>query len=257
MDDNYHLNLQTLTRSFLGTNEHTAIADAIASHFATGPVRILDIGTGTGHSIRKIAALLEQRGIQPEVIGLDIFLPEGISIPTVSSHVTLIQCSFEQFLSPDSFDVVSVTQSLYYLGGLRASLSRMLSFVGPGGILLAVAWTKNCVLHRIYDFMGLGRAESVTSELVAEELKAIDATLKIDIRLIEGKVDLRSWIDDDDLLRAAAHILSRSPSSTDMRLAQVRELRDYITRSFPSIAPRQNGLVIASRPTVHEGASES
>lgn len=242
MDDCYAQNLGKLKGSFLGTNEQPELLDVVRGHFDVGVLKVLDVGTGGGQSIGKLAEAARTYGLDMEVTGIDVLLPPTDEL-VQNPQVALVQCPLHDFRPGQVYDLVNASQSVYYLGDPRASLRQMLSLVRPGGLLTVTVWQESCVLNRIHRHVfGETMAASLTANFVAAELQAIAPASDTRIRAIEGRVDLASWSSSEDLLQAAVRVISRSPSPTMLTSEQVVDLRSHLS-TLPAIEKRHNGLV--------------
>lgn len=105
--------------------------------------RILDVGTGNGNFIRVLTVLNDD---YKSVVGIDTL--EG-AIKLCDSSFTDERIKFMKMdalnmeFEDESFDIVSLSNSLHHLEDIKATLSEMERVLAPGGILLFCEMRNN------------------------------------------------------------------------------------------------------------------
>jgi len=117
---------------------YVALADAVAAHVRTvgdarpGPLRLLDVGVGTGRAVRYI----EAAGVADrlELIGIDV-ATDRLVFP---ERWILVRGDIEKGLpfADDSFDVVTCEQVLEHVHDPARLVAEMDRILRPGGLLV-------------------------------------------------------------------------------------------------------------------------
>lgn len=80
--------LASVNRLSLGHRPTLEFVDRVAQRVAHRPLRILDIGSGYGDSLRVVAARLAARGVPAELVGIDLN-PRAVAIATAATDPAL------------------------------------------------------------------------------------------------------------------------------------------------------------------------
>ena len=105
--------------------------DLLAQIHVAAPVRVVDLGCGTGNVTRLLAA----RWPQAQVIGVDSS-PEMLSAARQGGGaIDYVQGDMGEWSAEQPVDVLFSNAALHWLGGHGALFPRLLSMVAPGGVL--------------------------------------------------------------------------------------------------------------------------
>jgi trans-aconitate 2-methyltransferase len=105
--------------------------DLLARIHVADPLRVVDLGCGTGNVTRLLAA----RWPQAQVIGVDSS-PEMLSAARQGAEaVEYVQDDMGAWTAESPVDVLFSNAALHWLGGHGALFPRLLSMVTPGGVL--------------------------------------------------------------------------------------------------------------------------
>lgn len=105
--------------------------DLLARIHVADPLRVVDLGCGTGNVTRLLAA----RWPQAQVIGVDSS-PEMLSAARQGAGaVEYVQDDMGEWTAESPVDVLFSNAALHWLGGHGVLFPRLLSMVTPGGVL--------------------------------------------------------------------------------------------------------------------------
>jgi SAM-dependent methyltransferase len=204
----FHHALSLLKQSFEGDNEVTVFVNAIVDRVRSRTISLLDVGVGAGNSTLECLKVLGSLGIEVNATFV------GPEVPSDRREVLkaageLVDLKFEEYHTDARFDVVMITQTLYYLPDLRKAIEKLIACVKPGGLLLITTWSRVCVLYRLYDVVCRGPRPSYAAEDVRQMV--FEATGEIPaIVYSRGSVKLSMWRDDDAMRAACYMVISRS-----------------------------------------------
>jgi SAM-dependent methyltransferase len=137
-DRDTHEQHPRLSAAFLLQKE--TIARYLRDH-AYDAERILEFACGTGEFTRLAAELTQSRSIT----AVDIS-EEGLRLTRQRvrhDNLELVHGDFWADLGVGTSDVVTCLDAIHHLGDVRAVLTRLRSFVNPGGILIGNVWTAD------------------------------------------------------------------------------------------------------------------
>lgn len=100
-----------------------------------------EFACGTGEFTRMATDRIDARSI----LALDIS-PDGLRIArgrVPEAHVTFLQADFWKTDDIGLFDLVVCVDAIHHLGDLRQVLTRLHSFVKPGGLFIGNVWTAD------------------------------------------------------------------------------------------------------------------
>jgi SAM-dependent methyltransferase len=242
MDSSYLSQLEKIKGTFEGS-EQSLVVDLVASSFEKRSLSILDVGSGSGESILKKAADLDAVGYSIELTMLDLFPP---SLPRDCRYpVTVEIMPFEEYCAAERFDVVNSTQSIYYFEDLAGTLEKMFRLVAENGLLMLTLWSESCILHKIYRAVfNQDKIEVVTAESIIPYLQSIAGPENVGVSYFDGKVDIGSWLESEDLLIAAATVVSRRGSAEHLLPNEISDFRSYL-ESLNDSEVRRNAVIMA------------
>jgi SAM-dependent methyltransferase len=156
MDDEYLALLVDLhkrqKRQGPGGEAETRKAMALANLQKSEPLRIADIGCGTGASTLQLA-----RSLNAEITAVD-FLPDFIEVlknnaeaEGLSEKIKPLVCSMEQLpFAEEEYDVLWSEGAIYNMG-FEKGLNEWRRFLKPGGILVVseITWITNTRPHEL------------------------------------------------------------------------------------------------------------
>jgi SAM-dependent methyltransferase len=209
----------------------------------SGRVSILDVGIGTGQSILKICDYLGEKGITASVTGVDVFLPPS-SIRAEDPRIQMVQGDFDSEPIPGLFDVVNATQSLYYFPSPADTLTKMLRMARPGGLLTTTVWQSGCILRRTNQELFADSAEPVDDLGVLAILARLIPDQRIHVEAFEGEFSCDAMLDDEQLLRAFLHIVSRKNEFRDYDVTTLAHAKAFL-QSVGAGAKRKNAVIWA------------
>jgi SAM-dependent methyltransferase len=245
MDSQFQDGLRALKASFCGRSETPLLAREIASRAASSAISILDVGTGDGQSIIKVAGLLSECGIHSSVTGLDQCIPSGASTIADTFTYQPLQGDFHAFESPQLYDVVNATQCLYYFSSPRDALRKMLDLTKPGGLTTVTLWADNCALLEIAQFLGRwSGARLFTADHVVTLAHSLGLCDVVQVAF-SGPVSIAQWLESD----ALPHILTVvARASAPLRLSseQIGTISTFL-RSLGPCATRRNEVLVLRR----------
>ena len=145
----YDSDLRILKRSFDGGGEGSFYLRALERLAAQRHLDWLDIGIGRdGSSLRPFVAACRARSQSLAITGID---PDAE--PTIREEDgvrwCLVRGTFQAWSENRQYNVINADQSLYYLGDPRAALQRVLALLRPGGLFIAICWSREDALHRL------------------------------------------------------------------------------------------------------------
>ena len=111
------------------------------SDYADSATRVLEFACGTGEFTRLAAELTAAE----EITAVDIS-PEGLRQTgqrVRHPNLRLVLGDFWADLEVGTADVVTCLDAIHHLGDVRAVLTRLRSFVAPGGLLIGNLWTAD------------------------------------------------------------------------------------------------------------------
>ncbi|GCE14948.1 class I SAM-dependent methyltransferase [Tengunoibacter tsumagoiensis] len=237
--------LDVLKQSFSGS-ECELWVDEVRNHFIPQPLRILDIGIGTGESIQKRLLQLSWNGYSADLHGLD----PNLCVETVTRHVYddahLYKTRFEEATFSQTFDVVNASQSIYYMQNIPAMLRKMTQLVQPGGMVTITLWSQHCSLYQLQRTVFGAGATLVTAEQVAEQL--VQQHLLRDVKLVscKGQLNLSRLRASEQGLDAILTIISRKFGDVFL-IPQYRAKLEKALLSLPDVAPRINYMLVGQK----------
>jgi SAM-dependent methyltransferase len=137
-DRDTHEQHPLLRESFLAQKETIA---GYLNRYATAATNILEFGCGTGEFTRLAAELTPASTIT----AVDISA-EGLARTGQRVHhdgLRLVQGDFWADLDLAPTDTVMCLDAIHHLGDVRAVLTRLRSFVAPGGVFIGNLWTAD------------------------------------------------------------------------------------------------------------------
>lgn len=241
----YNSALDCLKQSFLGSSEKEVWVKGVCSRVSSMRMSILDVGIGTGDSIRKRVAELLERGYDIDLVGVDPQAPTRSFDFALPVPVESFRIPFEKFVSNRFFDVVNATQSLYYLDDWRASISKMLGLTKIGGVAAITIWSERCVLCDLHKAIIPEGHSVITGELIQEWMEDSGITQNIQVLEHEGLVDTRLWLQSSETLEAAARVISRTSINAPVS-SEVLTALEYELRRISGMSKRINKVIFAS-----------
>jgi len=137
-DRDTHEQHPLLSAEFL--RQKATIARFLREHAANAD-RVLELACGTGELTRLAAELTPAK----EITAVDISA-EGLRLARERvrhDNLRLVHGDFWADLALGTADVVMCLDAIHHIGDVRAVLTRLRSFVAPGGILIGNLWTAD------------------------------------------------------------------------------------------------------------------
>jgi trans-aconitate 2-methyltransferase len=231
-----------------GAERTRPAADLLARVPVDKPRRVADLGCGPGNS----TALLRARWPEAEIDAID-FAPEMLADARKSGvDARFIEADIARWTPDNSYDVIYSNAALQWLGDHETLLSRLLSFVRPGGVL-AVQVPRNFEEH-----CHVLLRQAVSDSRWREELKDVrdwwnvlqpeayfdllkPAAISVDLwetryfHVLEGKDPVFHWMMGTGLRPFAAAL------ETPLKEEFLAHYRGLLASAYP---PRPGGLTI-------------
>jgi len=137
-DRDTHEQHPLLRREFLIQKE--AVADLLAT-YAGDADRIVEFACGTGEFTRLAAELTTANEITAVDISAEGLRRAGERVR--HDNLRLVHGDFWTDLDLGTADVVMCLDAIHHLGDVRAVLTRLKSFVAPGGVVIGNLWTAD------------------------------------------------------------------------------------------------------------------
>jgi SAM-dependent methyltransferase len=93
--------------------------------FYRNPLRVLDVGCGSGASTKRLQTVAKDYGCELDVVGIDPSERQVRLFGETFPEYRAICSTLEDFETSERFDLAFVVHSLYYVGDLSASLSKL------------------------------------------------------------------------------------------------------------------------------------
>lgn len=157
-----------------GSRKHTLLALQIAGLTKNTPLKVADIGCGTGAQTLVLA-----KSLDGQIIAIDIFkefldkLQENISKNKLQSSISTLQASMEKLpFQPSELDCIWSEGAVYNIGFQKA-VSEWKKFLKPNGILAVseISWTTNSRPKELEDFW---RAEYSEIAPVSQKINILE-----------------------------------------------------------------------------------
>ena len=208
--------LALLRESFHGGGEGAFYLDALAA--ITAPeIDWLEVGIGaSARSVMPFVRALDNDGRTVRLVGVDPDAQSG-NLEFGRSRIRLVGGPFEDFPLTESYTVVSMDQSLYYLREPRAQLARAISALRPRGLLIVTCWSSEDTMCRLHRALLEDASTDVTGEAVYEWLMASEDVVDVHRELFRSRVDLATWRGSRTHMQAALTILLRGRAPDSMR----------------------------------------
>ncbi len=246
MDQQYLRSLAALKNTFLSGNEAQVLAEAILEQHPSRHLTLLDVGTGPGRSLIETVGRLRESGLTVDATAVDIFLSSDAADRLKAHDIVPLQIDFGEFASSVKFDVILATQSLYYFADLQGILQRMCELLDGTGFLCLTLWNEQCILRRIATEVFGGEASmSLSPRRVLEYLEKNQGFRRLSSRGVVGPVAISEWIESENVLTAAAIVLSRR-LTPEVRQDEIERLR-RIVEKLGRTENRSNSIICAYR----------
>ena len=98
-------------------------------------MRVLDVGCGTGAITKDIARYIGQTGCVTGIDNTEAFIASGKETYSDVPNLELIHADLFEYKSPAEFDLVISARVLQWLSDPKTALTRLVSFLKPGGQL--------------------------------------------------------------------------------------------------------------------------
>lgn len=243
MENRYIADLSLLKSTFDRKNEANIIAEAIARHFTSGNLSILDVGIGEGRAIIEVAEYLTVQGYDVELTGIDLHISNKLR-KQAPNNFNLIEKDFFTYAEINKFCVVITTQTLFYLGDVVTALHKLVKHLSTNGCLIITLWTSRCSLFHFHQCIkGSENAITTCAETVTSDLRVINPNATIELVRSVGKIKIEQWRDSDRICRAAYNILARSSQTHHLSESGFQNFKEYL-QSLPSEMKRENGTII-------------
>jgi SAM-dependent methyltransferase len=137
-DRDTHEQHPRLRSAFLSQKE---IVAGYLRDYAGSTSRVLELACGTGEFTRLAAQLTPAREITAVDISADGLRRTRARVD--HPNLRLVHGDFWSDLDVGTADVVTCVDAIHHLGDVRAVLSRLRTFVAPGGVLIGNVWTAD------------------------------------------------------------------------------------------------------------------
>ncbi|MFC9590074.1 class I SAM-dependent methyltransferase [Streptomyces sp. NPDC056944] len=130
-----------------GRLRHDLVERRLRAGLPASPVRILDVGCGTGEmTIRLAAAGHRVTGVDPDPRMLAITAGRLTALPELHERVELVEAGIDGLsFGRETFDGVCCHGVLMYLDEPGAALARLAGHVAPGGLLSILAKNRRAI----------------------------------------------------------------------------------------------------------------
>ncbi|MGW1509872.1 class I SAM-dependent methyltransferase [Streptomyces sp. NPDC002394] len=130
-----------------GRLRHDLVERRLRAELPASPVRVLDVGCGTGEmTIRLAAAGHHVTGVDPDPLMLAVTAGRLAALPGLRDRVELVEAGVEGLsFGREGFDAVCCHGVLMYLDAPGAALARLAEQVAPGGLLSVLAKNRRAI----------------------------------------------------------------------------------------------------------------
>ncbi|MFD0076355.1 class I SAM-dependent methyltransferase [Streptomyces sp. NPDC127166] len=130
-----------------GRLRHDLVERRLRDELPASPVRILDVGCGTGEmAIRLAASGHHVTGVDPDPRMLAVTAGRLAALPELRERVELVEAGIDRLShGREAFDVVCCHGVLMYLGDPEEALARLAEQVAPGGLLSILAKNRRAI----------------------------------------------------------------------------------------------------------------
>jgi SAM-dependent methyltransferase len=122
--------LEAEDRHFWFVSRNRVLADVLAGLSVGDGKRVLEIGTGTGNTLK----VLERACTRATVVGVDLF-EEGLAIARRRTTARLVRAKIEQLPFRRPFDLIAAFDVLEHVEDDRAALANVRQLLAPDGRL--------------------------------------------------------------------------------------------------------------------------
>ncbi|MEU1226180.1 methyltransferase domain-containing protein [Streptomyces sp. NPDC005828] len=135
------------SESSRGRLRHDLVERRLRAELPASPVRILDVGCGTGEmTIRLAAAGHRVTGADPDPRMLAITAGRLAALPELRERVELVEAGIDRLPhGREAFDAVCCHGVLMYLDDPEEALARLAEQVAPGGLLSILAKNRRAI----------------------------------------------------------------------------------------------------------------
>ena len=150
-------------RPALDSSELPVLVAMVQKHLPHVPAGWLDVGSGTGMSLRTLIKSLPS-GSVGRVTAVDPEADPHFQIDGV--HTKVLCIAIEQTPHAVKFDWVNCRHSLYYVDLPSCGLGRLVELLAKHGCLSITMWSRSCILYRLHveARTALGKSASYTVE---------------------------------------------------------------------------------------------
>lgn len=214
MNAQYLAALEVLKSTFSSGNEAEVILDAVVGSPLPTSLTLLDIGTGLGRSLMDLVSGLRRSGYEVRATAIDVFFSDEVSTRLREHGIEIQEFDFLQYSPSEPFNLITATQSLYYLKPLQAAIDRMCAFAAVPGLLAITVWSDDCVLRRVSKAAFAGSADVLSVADVCQLLQNKDAITHLRLVETSGPVATHQWLASRATVQAIASILSRQAAAS-------------------------------------------
>ena len=238
----YNEDLAKLKKVFIGGGESVLIANKINDLFPSrSVVDWLDVGSGEGGQVRKMIKILNKKNVQ--LTAVDPILGDN---PRFWRDADILhRCSFEEFRSNDKYDVINVSQSLYYMANKKVSIWRMINFLKKGGVLVITTWSNEDVLQKIHSRLFPASKSNITSEALIDMISAINSVYINSVE--ESRTGFNTFaLSDEQVLKSALRVISRQELSDKNENDLLRIFKIELSK-LNAVGPRVNKTLFVAK----------
>ena len=247
MPNNYHTNLVAFKKSLIGGSEKDILLREIKRHASSNRLRWLDLGIGSGDFSGKLIRALELGGFDIYLTGVDVDKKALDLARNKFPNANFICSDFENLKLNDKFDIIYLSQSLYYSKSKKKLINYLASHLAEGGLLIVVLWSKNDTLYKLHKKVYSNNFGLYHSEKAYDLLSSFKCFDKIIKKTFKGKVNLTEWKDSESYLNLVEKIISRIASvDITKKSPKLKLLRKELAK-LSDLEPRENGIIIAKK----------
>jgi len=245
----YNHCLNEFKKSLLGGSEKEITYDTIINQISTNRIRWLDVGIGDGKYLNKIIQNLKENGFKIDLTGIDISKKALELAKKRFPKAKLIPSKFSNAKLEEKYDVIHLSQSLYYLGDKKSAIKKLANHLAEGGLLIIVLWSEKDALYKLHKEIFSTKTNSTfTAEKTFKLLLNFKEFNNIKKLYFQGRIDFSRWKTSNAKLHQMINIISRIPVN-GTRADPPRNILENVKKKlkYADTGKRINGIIVAKK----------